>query len=451
MTATARSFTVLVILAAAVGGLAFLRCEGAPPEVSIAGPVWLGKQPRDVTFTAHDEGSGLRRLEVVLETAEGARTLLETRAEGGWLLGTAGEEAGEYSVTLNSQGLRDGEATLRVRATDWSWAHVLEGNTAEASVPVTIDTKPPRVSIESGLTYVQRAGAASVIYRADGPLARDGVLVDDAFFAGFPAPGGGDAGEGERRVAVFAVSRDAAASPKIRVVATDLAGNETSRGWAVEFKGREFASVPVELPERFFAEKVPELAGAAGIEAADVPAAFKVINEQVRAQNEARIAELTRAASEPRHFQGPFVQMRNSKVTSRFAEARSYRYGGQEISRAIHYGYDLASTANAPVTASNAGRVIFAEDLGIYGGCVILDHGLGVTSLYGHLSGIDVAVGEVVEKEQVLGTSGATGMAGGDHLHFAILVGGVYVDPLEWWDARWMRDRVEARIAGATP
>jgi murein DD-endopeptidase MepM/ murein hydrolase activator NlpD len=252
-------------------------------------------------------------------------------------------------------------------------------------------------------------------------------------------------------VAVFAVPRDAADGPKIRVVATDAAGNETTRGWAVEFQDRIFANVPVELPERFFAEKVPELASAAGIDAADVPAAFKVINEQVRAQNEARIAEVARAASEPRHFQGPFVQMRNSQVTSHFAEARSYRYGGQEISQSIHYGYDLAATANAPVTASNAGRVIFAEDLGIYGNCVILDHGLGVTSLYGHLSGIDVSVGDLVEKEQVLGTSGATGMAGGDHLHFAILVGGVYVDPLEWWDARWMHDRLEARLAGSAP
>jgi murein DD-endopeptidase MepM/ murein hydrolase activator NlpD len=482
VTAAARFFVVLAVLAAGVAGLAFLRCETAPPEVALAGPIWLGRAPRDVSFTARDAGSGLRRLEVILETGEGARTLLETRAESGWLLGTAEEGPGEYTVSVAGQGLRDGEATLRVRATDWSWAHVFDGNTAEATVPVTIDTKPPRIAIESGLTYVQRAGAATVIYRTDGALARDGVLVDDVFFSGFPAPetvpaepagteevAPDEAGEveaaktaeadtaetreagGGRRVAVFAVPRDGPSAPKIRVVATDLAGNEASRGWAVEFQDRVFPSVPVELPERFFQEKVPELAGAVGIDPSDVPGAFKIINEKVRAQNEARIAELTRAASEPRHFEGRFLQLKNSEVTSHFAEARSYRYGGQELSHSIHYGYDLASLANAPVTASNAGRVIFADDLGIYGNCVILDHGLGVTSLYGHLSGIDVAVGDLVEKEQTIGTSGATGLAGGDHLHFAILVGGVYVDPLEWWDARWMHDRVEARIAGAAP
>jgi murein DD-endopeptidase MepM/ murein hydrolase activator NlpD len=209
--------------------------------------------------------------------------------------------------------------------------------------------------------------------------------------------------------------------------------------------------VPVRLPQRFFEQKVPELAADLGIEATDVTTAFRTINEKVRAENEARIAEITSGAREPRHFVGGFLQMRNSEVTSRFAEQRSYRWEGREVSRAVHYGYDLASTARAPVGATNAGRVIFADDLGIYGKCVIVDHGLGVTSLYGHLSRIDVAPGDVVEKGDVLGTSGATGLAGGDHLHFAILVGGVYVDPLEWWDASWVRKRVESRILGSAP
>jgi murein DD-endopeptidase MepM/ murein hydrolase activator NlpD len=383
---------------------------------------------------------------VVLETAEGTRTLAETRGQGGWLLGTAGRDDPDWTVTLSSQGLADGEGTLTVRATDWSWAGFFEGNTAEAAVPVLIDTRPPRLSIESGLTYVQRAGAAAVAYRLDGPAALDGVRVGERFFRGFPASESGD-----RRIAVFAVPRDASEDPKIQVVATDLAGNAASRGWATRLQERSFDEVPVRLPERFFEEKVPELAAHLGIREPDVVSTFRVINERVRADNEATIAEITRDADEPRHFTGAFLQMRNSKVTSEFAEQRSYRYDGEEVSRAVHYGYDLASTSHAPVEASNAGRVAFADDLGIYGNCVILDHGLGVTSLYGHLSEIDVAVGDVVERGQVIGRSGATGLAGGDHLHFAILVGGVYVDPLEWWDAKWVRERVETRALGAGP
>jgi len=446
LTVTARLLTLLALLAAGAAGLVFFRCEGQPPEVVLEGPIWLGREARDITFSARDPGSGLRHLEVILETAAGARTLLDTRAETGWLLGTAVSDQPSWTVQLSSQGLPDGDGTLRVRATDWSWVGPFAGNTTEASVPVRIDTKPPRIRVESGLTYVKRAGAAAVSYRLDGPAALDGVRVDDHLFRGFPVSEASD-----RRIAVFAVPRDAPSTPKIRVVATDLADNAASRAWATQFQDRSFAEVAVRLPERFFSEKVPELAAELGIEAPDIVASFRAINEGVRASNEAKIAEITRNASEPRHFVGAFLQMRNSKVTSRFAEERSYRYGGHEISRAIHYGYDLAATSHAPVEASNAGRVLFAEKLGIYGNCVILDHGLGVTSLYGHLSEIDVTVGDLVERGQTLGHSGSTGLAGGDHLHFAILVGGVYVDPLEWWDARWVHDRVEARALGSSP
>lgn len=387
MTVTARLLMILALLAAGASALAFLRCEGDPPVVALEGPIWLGAEPREVTFVAEDPGSGLRHLEVILDTKEGQRTLLETRAEGGWLLGTAATDEPAWTARLSGQGLADGEGTLSVRATDWSWAHGFAGNTTEVSVPVQIDTTPPRISIESGLTYVKRAGAAAVAYRLDAPAALDGVRVGERFFRGFPA-----SQEGDRRIAVFAVPRDAPAGPEIRVVATDLAGNTASRGWAVQLQEREFDEVPVVLPERFFEEKVPELAAALGISGADVVAKFRTINEQVRAANEAKISEITRDADEPRHFVGGFLQMRNSKVTSHFAEQRSYRHDGAEISRAVHYGYDLAATAHAPVEASNAGRVIYADDLGIYGNCVIVDHGLGLTTLYGHLSRIDVKV-----------------------------------------------------------
>lgn len=446
MTVTARFLMILAVLAAGASALAFLRCEGDPPEVALEGPIWLGTSSRDVTFRAEDPGSGIRHLEVTLKTAEGSRTLFDVRGEGGWLLGTAASDDPNWTVNVSGKGLAEGEGTLDVRATDWSWAHAFQGNTTVVSVPVRIDTTPPRIQIESGLTYVKRAGAAAVAYRLDAPAALDGVRVGDHFFHGFPA-----SQEGDRRIAVFAVPRDAPANPEIRVVATDLAGNAASRGWATQFQERQFDEVEVKLPERFFEQKVPELAAHLGIDAPDLVAKFRAINEGERKADEERIAEITRDADEPRHFMGGFLQLRNSKVMSRFAEQRSYRYDGREISRAVHYGYDLAATSHAPVEASNAGRVVFAKDLGIYGNCVILDHGLGVTSLYGHLSEIDVAVGDLVERGQIIGHSGDTGFAGGDHLHFAILVGGVYVDPLEWWDAKWVHDRVEARALGATP
>ena len=101
--------------------------------------------------------------------------------------------------------------------------------------------------------------------------------------------------------------------------------------------------------------------------------------------------------------------------------------------------------------ASNAGKVVLAEFLGIYGNCVILDHGMGLQSLYAHLSTIDVQPGAAVQQGQVLGRSGATGLAGGDHLHYTMLLGGHAVTPVDWWSAQWIEDRVmrKLREAGA--
>jgi murein DD-endopeptidase MepM/ murein hydrolase activator NlpD len=144
-----------------------------------------------------------------------------------------------------------------------------------------------------------------------------------------------------------------------------------------------------------------------------------------------------------------FSQLGNTAVQSRFADYRTYFHNGKEIDRQVHLGFDLASLQQAPVPASNSGTVIFANYLGIYGNCVVLDHGLGVQSLYAHLSTIDVREGDAVQKGHVLGRTGTTGLAGGDHLHFTMLVNGVAVNPIEWWSAQWMEDRVFRKVREA--
>jgi murein DD-endopeptidase MepM/ murein hydrolase activator NlpD len=349
----------------------------------------------------------------------------------------------EASIDAKEQGLREGDARLILTATDWSWRDWFAGNSAELEIPVRIDLTRPRLSVETGLTYVQRGGAGAVVYRSPEPLARDGVQVADDFFPARPFPG-----DGKRRVVLFAIPRDTPPSPRITTVAVDQAGNEASAGWPVNLKERNFDDVRIELGSTFLESKVRELAEEVEVQEEDPVKAFQIINRDVRARNEKQIREIVAGSGDEPLFDGAFVQMRNSAVTSRFAEHRSYYHEGEKISEAIHYGYDLASTAGASVEASNRGRVLFAGPLGIYGNCVILDHGLGLTSLYGHLSQIEVAEGDLVEKSQTLGRSGATGLAGGDHLHFAILVGDAYVDPTEWWDAKWVREKVMSRLGG---
>jgi murein DD-endopeptidase MepM/ murein hydrolase activator NlpD len=140
------------------------------------------------------------------------------------------------------------------------------------------------------------------------------------------------------------------------------------------------------------------------------------------------------------------VQLGNSKVEASFADHRAYVYHGQVVDQQDHVGFDLAATAHTPVIAANDGVAVFAGFFGIYGNAVVLDHGFGLQSLYGHLSSIAVKVGDSINRGQVIGRSGQTGLAGGDHLHFAVLVDGIPVNPTEWWDPHWIHDRIEAKL-----
>jgi hypothetical protein len=459
VTARAWGFIALILLLAVVGGATWLRCEGTPPTIEAPEALLIGGDGASVVLRVSDPDSGVRDVAIRLRHGQGEQVLFEKAYAGNpFSGGMAKPEADPIEIAIDprSLGIGDGEATLEVDATDWSWAEFFAGNSQTLEIPTRVDLEPPQVWVESGLTYVHRGGAAAVVYSIGEPTSRDGVEVGDTFFSGFPfpveAPGGARQTQpGRRRFAIFAVDRDAPKNAAIRVVGVDEAGNRTAVGWNTRIQEREFPDVRINLGGAFLSSKIPELASSLGMKAGDPVQTFQRINREARAASELRIREIVATSSPERHWRGAFQQLRNSAVTSLFAEHRSYFAEGKQVSEAIHYGYDLASIAGAPITAANAGRVIFTGALGIYGNCVILDHGLGVTSLYAHLSRIDVQEGNLLEKNQRLGLSGATGLAGGDHLHFAVLVGSTYVDPKEWWDPKWVGEHIEARLAAPAP
>jgi murein DD-endopeptidase MepM/ murein hydrolase activator NlpD len=445
------AFLLFGALLAGACGVVWWRCEGEPPSLEAPAELGLGREERHVTLQVADARSGLRDVSVAVRQGEASRELPGVRYEGS--LATGGPVRGPVplEVTLDARALelREGDATLEVAVRDWSWRGWLRGNRTVRDIPVRVDLTPPRLAIETGLSYVARGGTGAVAYSVSEAVERDGVDVAGSFYPGFPFPGTDNAGGAPRkgrRFALYAIPRDAPENPKIRVVAEDAAGNHAAASWPVQFQERRFTEDRIDLPQRFLDEKVKELADAFGIDDADPVKAFQEINSRVRAEDEAKIKRIVERTAPEALWKGPFVQWANSQVTSRFAEHRTYFVEDRQVSEAIHYGYDLASLAGAPVTASNSGRVIHAADLGIYGNCVILDHGFGLASLYGHLASFAVAEGDLVEKGQVLGRSDSTGLAGGDHLHFAILVDGTYVEPKEWWDPKWVREKVESQM-----
>lgn len=436
---------VLIVVLGA-GALLWVRAEGDAPVLEAPTELVVGAQGATVKIHAADLGSGLRSLRAVLVHPGGETVLLDETYPGNLLSGGVHYEQ-ESEVDLDPGRLADvhGAAFLRISARDWSWRDGLDGNETRRDVALQIDLEPPRIDVLTGLTYVKQGGSGSVAYRVSEPTSRDGVRVGDGEYRGYPLPGG-DASD---RIALFAVPADGPPDPAVRVFAVDPAGNESETSWAVVVQPEKRPASRVRLTRDFLETVVPRLAPPGHGD--DLAAAFDEVNTRVRAESEARIRDLVSESAPRPLFHGNLDQLANSKVTSRFGERRTYVLDGTTISEAVHYGYDLASYAAAPITAAAAGRVRFAGDLGIYGNCVLIDHGLGLTTLYGHLSRLDVKAGEAVERGQRLGLSGSTGLAGGDHLHFAVLVGGTYVDPLEWWDPQWVRTHIEANLRPQVP
>ena len=224
---------------------------------------------------------------------------------------------------------------------------------------------------------------------------------------------------------------------------------------------KSFKRSRIEVDDKFMQRVVPEILAhapelkldPANATGAGLLPAFLRINGDLRRLNAERITELTGSTAPTRLWSGPFVQLGNSQVEAGFADRRTYVYQGKDVDQQVHLGFDLAVTSAVAVVAANAGKVVNASWLGIYGNCVVIDHGMGVASLYGHLSSIDVKVGDSVTRLQTIGRSGMTGLAGGDHLHFTMLVNAHAVNPVEWWDSHWIQDRVERKLseAGGTP
>jgi murein DD-endopeptidase MepM/ murein hydrolase activator NlpD len=343
-----------------------------------------------------------------------------------------------------------GPATLTITAA----RPVLFGwREAETTVTqdLTVRLEPPRVGVVSTHHFLNLGGSEFVVLRATPPDVSAGVTVAGVSFPAFPGASVGLA-DPALKVAFFALPFDQDANTPVTAFARDEAGNEATTAVERQAFPKVFQRSRIPIDTNFLSRVVPAIASntpALGVKTDDLLAAFLTINRDLRQQNNATIAALAAKTAPEMLWKEAFAQLGNTQVESRFADHRTYIFEGKDVDQQTHLGFDLASTQQAPVTASNKGVVVHAAYLGIYGNCVIVDHGLGVQSLYAHLSTIDVKEGDAVEKGQTLGRSGTTGLAGGDHLHFTMLVGGVQVNPVEFWDGHWMEDRVFRKVREA--
>lgn len=222
-----------------------------------------------------------------------------------------------------------------------------------------------------------------------------------------------------------------------------MAGNRSAKGFYHHIIERKFRNREINISDSFLNKVLPEFSNVEGFPADKKPIEqFMFVNTVLRDRNNSFLLSLGTQSDPEFYWSGRFLRLPRSSTMAFFADHRTYMYKGKAISQADHMGIDLAAIRNAPVPAANSGKVVFAGNAGIYGNAVVIDHGFGLMSLYGHLSRILVSAGEMVKKGSIIGHTGSSGLAGGDHLHFAIIIDHIFADPIEWWDGNWVKANI---------
>ncbi len=446
---------VVLVLGLAAGAAFVVSGRAVAPAIRILQPTTFVGADTTLDVTVEAPKSQLSRLDIVLEQ-NGKRTPLFSLAAPGTAALTQ-ETADRIRVSrpIGKRALPDlqaGAARIVVTAAR-TVLFGLRTRETTAARDITARFTPPRIAAVSTHQYVNLGGSEMVVYSVSPPDASSGVLVGDRFYPGYPAAGAGmKSSDPGLRVAFFALLYDQDLTTPIRLVARDEAGNQAQAPFDYKTFTKKFTRGRIELTDDFLHRAVPQILEhspelkVAVTSNEDYVPAFLKINNDLRRIDAEKLVALAKQTSPEMLWKGPFIPLGNAKVESKFADHRTYFYKGQEIDQQVHLGFDLAVTKQIPVKAGNDGRVVYADYLGIYGNCVVIDHGMGVQSLYGHLSSIDVKPGETVTRGQQIGRSGMTGLAGGDHLHFAILLQGQPVNPVEWWDPHWVEDRVMRKL-----
>ena len=382
---------------------------------------------------------GVRRVSAYLEQNGAQYPVYEKTAPARHLFWRTHEPAASVTFEAgkkNAPNLKEGKATLVVEAV----SNDLRGSTDSVSSDVNVVLSAPRVIPDDLQHYINQAGMELVTFTPSGSWSDAGVRVGPHTFRSFPLPG-----HSEQRFSMFAYAWDLPPDVVPVVYARNQAGTEaTGRFWfklfPKKFRERDFV-LDDALMERLVNNIDPGGTLAPG---PDLLSRFLKINGDMRRQNNQQLADLRTKTEEKILWNGPFIHW--GKEEANFADVRDYMYKGKKVDRQVHLGFDLSDTANAPVHAANNGRVVFADNLGIYGNCVVLDHGYGLQSIYGHMQRIDVKVGEMVMKNGSLGLAGSTGLAEGVHVHFGMQIDGVQINPREWWDEHWIHDRIMSKL-----
>jgi len=443
-------FLVLVLAVILLPLLVKVLSRQGPEIVLNSAPKGLGLRTA-LVLEARDAKHNIKALDVVV-TQDGkvvheATMAVTERPRRWWKFWSHGPVCtANWTVPVGRNqipGLKEGHATVRISARNDSWGRFFLGGRSEVVLDLPVRFAPPQVSVLTSQHYINQGGCDMVVFHVSSGTVSSGVRVGKYFFRSFPIK----ESMPETRICVFAFPHDVDPSTQASIVAQSDAGDEALATFTYRVFPKKFHSDTIALTDPFMNRIVPPILSQTP-EIQDQGSLLKnylEINGHLRQIDSERLVELSKKTASTFLWKEPFLRL-PSKTEASFADYRTYTYNGQEVDHQTHLGFDLAGLEHMPVRASNDGTVVLAGFFGIYGNAVVIDHGCGVQSLYGHMSYVAVKEGDQVKREQEIGRSGQTGLAGGDHLHLTMLVDGVPVNPIEWWDPHWIHDRIQAKL-----
>jgi len=427
-----KGFWIFLVLVLAVGmvGVYFTHRDVHKPVISIAPEITHTNGTTPFEIRVHDAGAGLKSVEIlVLQNQQVKKTTQEKFDVG----------VHDWQTMLELPGMAQGTFQLQVRAVDRSTVDWGRGNLSGVDLEINFDNIPPSISIATTVHNLNQGGAGLVIYSLSEEVERTGVRLGDSFFPAVKQEDG-------KYHCLFAFPYNAAPGRDIpRIEARDKAGNEQVSGFNHHVNPRPFRQARLNISDSFLQSQMPQFQRHFP-EESELFRIFLRVNRELRTQTGAMLQSLSAKTTPLLILERELLRLPNSAQMAGFADQRTYYYQDQEVDRQVHLGVDLASIAQAQVPAAADGRVVLTGDLGIYGQTVILDHGLGLQTMYAHLSSMEVQNEQQVIRGQTMGRTGTTGLAVGDHLHFEVLVSGASVNPREWWDRGWLENNIFSKL-----
>ncbi len=425
-------------------------------------PRGVGLTPTTLHLELSDWGAGLDEVVARVHQKSLTKEILRQSLRG--------QSSATISFELAGERLRleEGSVTLEIKAFDRSfWS-----NSAQKTVELRVDYRKPRLEVVTVMHNTRRGGAQLLIYKAiDEALAVSGVKVGNQTFVGYPAAGLDPEFDNKSMFAVlYSVPLAEGNDPVVRLFAQDAVGNGNSTNFSYRILSRSERQIVVKVPDEFLRGTVNDLADRAyprlrqlalasgesfgyrassGSDAELYEKLRLVLSKVWPLDNQDLLAQLNKPSRFERSWNVPFIQP-NGVVLAGFGDRVVYKGDWVDSPSAVQTGFEFQMSKSDPtVYAAADGIVSYVGDVGVYGRTVILDHGLGLRTVYSRLAGIAVKEGQSVAAGDELGTAGRTGFSRTLNTFFEVRIQGVPSDPREWWDRSWFEGHINEAISNA--